>query len=305
MKSGYSHPGYAEALSEFGRPRALPASGGWILERSIPGTDAADAMGCYPIFSCRDWEQLEGDLNQIGTALVSLVVVADPFGDFAEELLARTFSDLVVRYKEHFISDLQAAPRSFVSRHHRYYAEKALRKVTVERCADPAQMADEWTALYASLVARWQLRGIQAFSRASFAKQLRIPGLVMLRAQHDGKTVGAHLWYTQGEVAYSHLTCSSALGYELMAAYALCWSALEYFTGKVRWLDWGAGAGAGAGSDGSADGLSRFKRGWANGIRPAYLCGRIFDRARYDELARTRNRSGTGYFPAYRENEFR
>lgn len=32
----YSHPGYAESLSEFGVPRSLPRCGGWLLERAFP-----------------------------------------------------------------------------------------------------------------------------------------------------------------------------------------------------------------------------------------------------------------------------
>ncbi len=43
---GYAHANYAVALREFGRPRELPASGGWLLERKIPNTEYSDLMGC-------------------------------------------------------------------------------------------------------------------------------------------------------------------------------------------------------------------------------------------------------------------
>ena len=55
--SGYMHLGYAESLVEFGTPRELPRSGGWVLERQIPGFSYRDAMGCYPLFACQDWSQ--------------------------------------------------------------------------------------------------------------------------------------------------------------------------------------------------------------------------------------------------------
>jgi hypothetical protein len=163
-------------------------------------------------------------------------------------------------------------------------------------------MLDEWSMLYNSVVTRHQLSGIKAFSRAAFAKQLNVPGIVMLWARHKGETVGAHLWYVQGDVAFSHLAASNAAGYDLMAAYALSWAALEYFSNRVRWIDWGAGAGL---DTKGADGLSRFKRGWSNDTRAVYLCGRIFDRARYEEIARMKGRTGSRYFPAYREDELR
>jgi Acetyltransferase (GNAT) domain len=300
--TGYSHPDYAASLTEFGQPGLLPACGGSILERPIPGNEARDAMGCYPIFSCRDWTLLESDLERIKHGLISLVLVTDPFGDYSEEQLARAFPDLFRRFKEHFVADLQQPAKSFVTSHHQYYARRALEKVTVECCHDPAEAVDEWSALYAALVARHQLTGIKAFSRAAFAKQLSVPGMVMLRARHEGETVGAHLFYEDGDVTYSHLAASSERGYELMAAYALSWAALEYFAGKVRWIDWGAGAGL---SGSEKDGLTRFKRAWSNETRPAWLCGRIFDEARYRELARVNGSAESNYFPAYRADEFR
>lgn len=300
IERGYGHPDYAAALSEFGRPRHLVQSGGWVLERDIPGTDSRDAMGCYPIFSCRDWSRLNDDLDGLRQELVSLVLVADPFGSYSEEILRRTFSDLSVPFKEHFVADLRYSASSFVSKHHQYYARKALATVSVEVCEDPARNVDEWSGLYDLLVTRHQLKGIKVFSRASFAKQLSVPGICMLRATHEGKLIGAHLWYVQGDVAFSHLVASSADGYKLMSAYALAWTAIEYFTGKVQWIDWGAGAGL---NTESADGLTRYKRGLANETRSAYLCGRIFNYAKYAEISRARGFAGVSYFPRYRAGE--
>lgn len=300
-ETGYAHPNYATSLSEFGRPRLLFQSGGWVLERDIPGTDARDAMGGYPIFSCRDWSRLDQDLNDLGTELVSLVLVADPFGSYTKKILNSAFRDVVVPFKEHFIADMQHPAKSFVSKHHHYYARKALATVKVELCPDPAQMLDEWSSLYDNLVTRHQLSGIKAFSRAAFAKQLNVPGMIMLRASHEGETIGAHLWYVQGDVAFSHLVAANASGYKLMSAYALSWSAIDYFADKVRWIDWGAGAGLNAEE---TDGLTRYKKGWANAIRPVYLCGRIFDAAKYTEISREKGLAGSRYFPAYRYGEF-
>jgi hypothetical protein len=302
IETGYLHPGYAASLSGFGRPRPLTASGGWILERQIPGTDARDAMGCYPIFSCHDWSLLKNDLERVGQELISLVLVADPFGSYSKEILCTTFKDLVVPFKEHFVTDLRHPIKSFVSKHHQYYARKALETVSVERCNDPAQMVHEWSALYDLLVTRHQLKGLKAFSRVAFAKQLSVPGIIMFRATQEGETIGAHLWYVQGDVAFSHLAASSMLGYKLMSAYALARSAMEYFTDKVRWIDWGAGAGL---NKSDADGLTRFKRGWANETRAVYLCGRIFDQMIYEKISCAKGVTGSHYFPCYREDEFR
>jgi hypothetical protein len=217
---GYADPAYAASLAEFGAPRYLPRSGGWVLERSIPGSQARDAMGCYPLFVCQDWRALESDLDEL-QGLVSLSLVSDPFGDYDEDVLRRCCPDVLIPFKPHFVTDLSRPIDDIVSRHHRYYARKALERVSLERCETPEAHLDDWIALYGHLIARHHLTGIKAFSRAAFAAQLRMPGLVMLRATCEGATIGAHLWYRQGDVAQSHLAAVSARGYELMASYAL------------------------------------------------------------------------------------
>jgi hypothetical protein len=277
----------------------LPRSGGWVLEREIPGEQARDAMGCYPLFTCRNWRALKADLDELD-GIVSLSLVVDPFGTSDETSLRSCFQDVLVRFKEHFVVDLDRSIDTAVSAHHRYYSRKALERVDVERCNAPEEHLDEWVELYRHLIARHELTGIKAFSRNAFAAQLRVPGLVMLRATSDGETVGAHLWYRQGPVAYSHLTALNPRGYDLMASYALYWFAMKTFAEEVSWLNLGAGSGAETGPD---DGLTAFKRGWTTDTRQAYFCGRVFDRPMYERLSGARP-GPVGYFPAYRSGEF-
>jgi hypothetical protein len=300
--NGYLHPGYAQSLAEFGTPRELPRSGGWILERQIPGFPYDDAMGCYPLFACQDWTQLHADLEDIGNDLVSLSVVTDPFGDYDPTYLGQCFNDVVIPFKEHFIIELGRPIDTFVSSHHHRYARQALRDIYVERCEDPTQFLSDWVNLYAALIERHNIKGILAFSELAFRKQLSVPGIVAFRAVYEETTVGMLLWYVQGGVGYYHLGASSATGYELRASFALFWFAIEYFAAtRLRWLNLGAGAGV---NSNGTDGLSRFKRGWSTGTRTAYFCGRIFEDARYLEIVRAKSVSGTDYFPAYRKGEF-
>jgi hypothetical protein len=260
-------------------------------------------MGCYPLFACRDWSQLHSDLDGLKNELVALSLVTDPFGNFDPADIRRYF-DIVIPFKEHFVVDLHQPINEIVSSHHRYYALKSLRLIRVERCIDPTQFADEWVGLYATLIKRHGLNGIKSFSKTAFARQLSIPGIVVLRAIHQGDTVGAALYYLQGEVGYSHLTAFSQVGYKLRASYALQARAIEYFAslgGEVRWLDLGAGAGV---AHSGTDGLSMFKRGWSTGTRTSYFCGKIFDHKRYSEIVKARGLSPTNYFPPYRVGEF-
>jgi hypothetical protein len=298
--TGYLHPEYAASFEEFGMPRYLPRSRGWILERNIPNSTYRDAMGCYPLFACQDWSALPADFEEIGTEFVSLTLVTDPFGNYDLSLLEDAF-EKVIPFKEHFIADLSRPASDATTSHHRYYARRALRQLSVAQEANPAGLLDTWIALYATLARKRNVTGLRTFSRTGFAKQLSIPWIVVFRAVFEDQIIGMHLWYVQNGVAYSHLEAVNETGYELGAAYALYWSALEFFRGSVGWVDLGAGAGT---KKNAQDGLSYFKKGWATGSRPVYLCGRVFNRERYDELVNAKDAARIDYFPAYRRGEF-
>lgn len=301
MGNGYSHNGYAASLAEFGAPRSLPRSGGWLLERAIPDTSYRDAMGCYPLFACDDWSRLDQDLDELGSELVSVALVADPFGNHDPERLRKWFPDVLVPFKEHLVTDLSLSPESFVDTQHRRKARRALEQLRVEYCDDALSFVDEWNNLYANLIARHRIKGLSAFSANSFKAQLAVPGISMFRATDHDETVGMTLWYADGAVAYYHLGAYSDLGYELEASFALFWRVLDHFAKQgLKWLNLGAGAGLAN----QADGLTRFKRGWATDTRPAYFCGRIFDRLKYEEAMKARNLPASDYFPAYRKGEF-
>src|SRR5208282_1876684 len=296
MTSGYSHQLYAESLAEFGEPIELPNAHGWLLRRRIPNSEYVDARGCYPLFACRDWSKLGKDLGTLREGLVSVALVCDPFGDHNEQLLRETF-DCVVAFKSHYIVELGKPPAELVSKHHRYYARKALAKVSVSLVADKPGFLPEWCALYSNLIRRHDLKGIKAFSPRSFGFQFEMQDMLVFRAFHHGRTVGAHLWVLEGGVANSHLAAFSEEGYELMCAYALYWEAITFFTGKVHYLNIGAGAGLEADS---ADGLNRFKRGWSTASRTAWFCTSVLQPDRYRSLCALAIDAEPSFFPAYR-----
>ncbi len=298
--TGYLHPDYAASFAAFGEPLALPQSRGHLVRRSVAGGDRHDAMGPYPLFCCADWAALPADLAALGNRLIAVGLVTDPFAALTEEFLKGAFQR-VVPFKEHFISDLESPVEKLASKHHRYYARKAFDAVTVEVAAEPLAHLDEWVTLYGNLAAKHGIRGLRAFSRDAFARQLGVPGLTLVRAHQNGVGVATHLFYTQGDVAYSHLAASSDEGYAVNAMYGIYYRSLEHFAGRVRSVDWGAGAGLS--KDGS-DGLSRFKRGWSTRTLPVWFCGSVLDAAAYDTAVQARGNPATNFFPAYRLGEF-
>lgn len=295
MAQGYLSPLYSCSLAEFGDPLYLPASQSTILKRSIPRTPFYDAMGCYPLLCCQKWSALPQDLAQLSSELVSLTAVTDPLGAYTLADLEQSFNTRIIPFKRHWLVQGGRPPDSVASSHHRYYTRKALSAVEVEMTLQPQQYLDEWCQLYQNLCSRHSITGIQAFSATAFAQQLTIPGTILFVARVKTQIVAAHIWYQQGACVYSHLAAASELGYQLMAAYALYWHALDYFAEQADWIHLGAGAGL---AEDPKDGLTRFKKGWATESRTAYLCGHIFDPERYQTLS---SKSQTGYFPAYRQ----
>ena len=232
--------------------------------------------------------------------LVSLVLVADPFGASDLARLRQCFPDRFAPLKDHFTVDLGRPLDEIVHAHHQRNARKALSSLMVERITEPSTLLDEWTRLYANLVERHGIRGLSAFSDTSFARQFRVPGLTVFCARRGDEVVGMNLWFEHDSVGYYHLGAYSDVGYDLRASFALFLRALEHFASAgLTALNLGAGAGL---TNDASDGLSRFKRGWATGTRTAYLCGRIFDAERYARLADGRGQDD--YFPAYRKGEF-
>ncbi len=296
---GYASAAYAQSLAEFGELVALPRSGGHLLKRPISGTAYFDAMGCYPMFFCGDWTGLAEDLAELPEDIVSVSLVADPFGPYTRALLERSF-DVVNPFKQHFVVDLTDAGDGIGTEHHRKVARRALGKLQVEVCRDPAGFVDDWCRLYGDLVQRYEIRGIRAFSRKAFSRQLGMPEITVHQAYLGHELVGAQLFYVQGGVAHCHLGAVSAAGYKAGAFYALDSFSFDYFKGMAQKLDLGGGAGLVINPD---DGLSRYKSGWSSETQPVYFCGKIINPARYEELSMAKGRVGSNYFPAYRTGE--
>lgn len=202
--SGYLHPGYAASFSEWGTPWALPRAGGWAPIRQVPGSVEADAMGCYPLLTCTDWSGLAADLEDGVGRAVAFSAVVDPLAVVAEEHLRAAFPHVLRRFKDHFVVEL-ACRVPVGSAEHRRKARRARARVDLDLREDARPLLNEWTSLYALLIQRHGIRGMRAFSHASFAAQLGVPGMRAVRAEASGKTVGITLWAEHGDNVYYHL----------------------------------------------------------------------------------------------------
>lgn len=295
--AGYLHADYAASFSAVATPTLLPLSGGWILEREIPGDGGRDAMGCYPLFCCRRWRELRHDIDGLRSRLVTLTLVADPFGSFDRVDLGSSF-DFVREYKHHFVADLSRVDELPSTRNHRRNLARARTSVEVLVPADPKTELVEVVRLYAALVERKGISGLRRLSAEQLAQQLAVPGASVFIASRDGEKVAFLLCYAMGDVVYAHLAGANERGYELRASFALYHAALHHSWGDASWFVLGSTPDVESVSPQS--GLAFFKRGFATDTRPSFLCGSVFDRSTYRRLGGS---DTAAYFPAYRMAE--
>ncbi len=182
------------------------------------------------------------------------------------------------------------------SKHHRAELRRAGRRCEARKIALADHLQD-FTRLYEVLSARHALGESHRFEAAHFAHLAAHPeDFPTFGAFVEGRLVSAHIWARHGRFAHSHLAASDAEGYTAGAAYAVNDLAIRTFAGSTL-------INLGGVADGSAgDGLARFKAGFANATRRAFLCGMVADQEAYDRLSAPLAAGGpSDYFPRYRQ----
>jgi hypothetical protein len=295
--AAYASLAYAQTLSHVGRPVAVAEWGTAVLLRDIDGAPGRfDATGPYPLCTFAPGADIPAGLAALrAMGAVSVVLVADPIGGPDASLLSPHFP-LCRPFKTHHVIDRRLGP-VLPSKHHRDRIRRGARHVSTRPVSlrDPVWQA-HWCSLYAGLVEKRRITGLQAFPAESFNRLATLPPeqLLAFAAQApDGAVLAMQLWIRHGDCAYSHLTATSEAGYRAGATYAVYAAAIEHLADCLV-LDLGGGAGH---LDDPNDSLAAFKRGFANTTVMTSLCGAVLDAAAYAHLARGRS---DGFFPAYR-----
>lgn len=290
--AGYSSRAYLAALGHEAAP--LGRTGGFVARRAIGDSGRYDLAGAWPLFCCPDWPALAEAVAALGTAPVSLTLVADPFAPLGPRDLAAIFPLCRVLH-DHWIIDLAAPPR--LSAHHRRKLRRAA-PPQIRIGAPWPGLAGAWAGLYRHLVDRKEIGDARAFSPAALEAQLFVPGAEIVTAWEGDRLLGADLYYLDRGIAYAHLSAYAPEGYAASVSYPMMAAAIDHFAAGALAIDLG---GAPAGTSGP--GVAAFKAGWTGLTRPSFLCGKVLDPAAYETLAP--GADPAGWFPAYRAGEYR
>lgn len=294
MTHPYATEAYARSLPHVGEPVQVPEWDAWVIARTLPG-GGRDGVGPYPLAILPRSADIGAGLARLRRlGLVSLTLVLDTVHrpDTAE--LARHF-EVVRPFKTHFLRR-PAQPFAYDA-YHAYKVRRARRRVETRSFALADHLA-EWAALYGVLARRKGLAGVHDFPPAHAQELGGLPGVEAVGAWMDGELVSAHLWVRAGDQVHSHLGATSEAGYRAGAAYAVYDESIRRFADAAA-INLGGSAGTG---DDAADGLTRFKRGFANDTAAAWLCGAVLDPRRYAALCSERgvDPATAAFFPAYR-----
>jgi hypothetical protein len=295
--TAYASLAYAQSLSHVGRPVAVAEWGTAVLLRDIDGApNRFDAMGPYPLCTLGPAADIPAGLARLrAMGAVSLVMVADPVCGPDASVLSPHFP-LCRPFKTHHVIDRRLGP-VLPSKHHRDRIRRGARHATTALVSlrDSAWQA-HWCSLYAGLIEKRRITGLQAFPAASFEQLAHLPRenlLAFAARAPDGEVLAMQLWIRHGDCAYSHLTATSEAGYRVGATYAVYAAAIDHMA-DCRVLDLGGGAGH---LDDPNESLAAFKRGFANATVMTSLCGAVLDEAAYAALSDGRS---DAFFPAYR-----
>lgn len=276
-----------------GRSVAVPEWGSHVIARPVTG-GGSDIIGCYPLSILNRDSDIAGGLARLrNEGFVSVTLILDDFHRPPINALESTF-DFIRPFKNHFIHRGPLANYK-PGKDHRYKINRAGRSV-VARPIALAEHIDSWIALYDGLTDRHNLSGMHVFPRRGYEMLAQLPGVHTIGGFVGDEMVSCHIWVMHEGKVHSHLTASSALGYENRAAYAVSDASVKYFA-EAELINFGGGAGLG---NDPGDGLMQFKRGFSNDQAQSYLCGAVLDRAAYRALSGREDVVASEYFPAYR-----
>jgi hypothetical protein len=293
MTHPYASDAYVRVFEDAAQPLWVPAWGAYVLTRELPGGGGRDALGVYPLAPFGPGADLKAGISWLkDQGLVSIGLVPDPATAPPLAELEAAFG-LCMPFKTHQLIDF-SRPVEF-TKHHRGKIRRALEKVSVE-VVPLAERLDDWCGLYGNLVDRHDIGGLSAFSRGAFERLAQVDDVMAVAAFFEGEIVSMHLWVDDPAtgVGYSLLAATSPQGYRLSAAYAVNDVSIRLLS-HLKGLNLGGGAGLAS----EEDGLTYFKRGFANDEVQAFFCGAILDAPRYAALSGGRIQA-VPPFPAYR-----
>lgn len=303
IKTGYSSDEYKKVYSSSTVHVDLEDSVTCIFSNTggRPAT-AKDLASIYPFDVENRSYMPKSTETTVTTTIITNPLIERP------HLAAQVGLDNMIKYKEHYIVDLQSYDVAKLPENHRRNIRKNdknkgldLPFVTVEICANPVLWHNRVSDMYDNLVERHDIKegSWTAYSREQIKMLLEVPGSVLFRVLHYNNifhlpdVVNYSLFYIDGPNVYYQLSSMSSKGYKANANFIMMHEAITFFKGlgfdKLL---------LGAVPDGGSDGLLRFKKGFSTSSSWNYIIKHVNNQPLYDKLCE--GKEDNGFFPLYR-----
>ena len=243
------------ARGDRARPRAA-ALRGLDPRASDSRLRSRDGMGCYPLFSCRDWERLPEDLRRARGA----AGVAHPRHGSVRRLHRRgpaAFIRCARPYKAHFVTDLARRPTSRRTRRHTRNTDARASSCRSNAWRSPGGWPRRGSRCTGSSSSDTRITGPPPSRRSRCGRQLAVPGVRMFKADRRRRRRRPAPLVRAGRGGLRTPRGDERARARADGLLRALRHAVEQLREEVRWLALGSSAGAPDARAGLASGDSR------------------------------------------------
>ena len=286
---------YINSFKSHGELIQLPLSKLWVVKRKINHC-SYDFKGIYPFSSCVDPNLIDEDLAPFrNQEIASISFVSNPYDDFKFNDCLDNWS-VKNKYKEHYSIKLSPDYFKSLSQNTRKHINRSIRKHTFQITKPHQSLIDEFYSLHENIIKKHDVSGDNFIDKAMVQDQFKTPNSLIASTSYQDKLLSAMLIFQSNETSYWYLAATHPEAYSHNSNYALFSETIKYLIEKgIRIVHLGGNAG----SKNAADGLSMFKRKWANQSNFTYFCGDELNSDLYKELCTLYPNKKPDYFPAY------
>jgi len=293
--TGLHQSGFASALGEAFQ---LERANGWVLKRQLGEDGGYDLISPYPSFAETDFAKINFDLASLMAEkkFVALTLRTDALSE-AEVLSTKAHWDWFKTFKTHHITDLSIDWRTSAARNALRYEKRARQTFQYEVSSTPSDYAKELHHLNQTILQRTTGSIQSQIELETLKRQLGLLGAVLIKATYDSGLQALGLFMQSDNKAYAYLLGCTNDAREDYVLYGLYGFALDLFSNRVRYVDFGAGPGM---RDNIDHPVAKFKRLWTNKMAKSYICGKIIRDDIYRQLTKTSPVDHPDFFPGYK-----
>ena len=297
--TGYQSKGYIKSYYQDSDMVYLANADGWLGKRLINHNGECDLSGGYPMAFFNNLPCIEQDFRPlVKQGFISMTFVTNQINNLTVNKLSQKV-DLFKPFKKHYLATLEKPWENVVRRTMKKNALRAFKLFDVSPVDSlyNSDYAETLWRLHQKSLAGKHISIDYPINFNVLKEQLNMPGIKLFKGEYNNKIHGIACYIEVADKVYGHVIGSTQFGLNNHLNYGLYAVALKYYHKQKAFIDFGGNAGL---VNDSSCGLSKFKSGWSSHVANTYICGKILNSNKYQQLIGERFKNSK-YFPAYRD----